>query len=389
MFYLFRINNYTKKIFFFSFVFFLLSNNFLFANSLSEYDKLLARGFVSYANAVDRTASAVVSIQTSQDIPLSTHPMFNDPIFRFFFGESPENDEGKNGSQKQLHGLGSGVIVDEKGYILTNNHVIKDSNAIVIKLSDGRTSEAEIIGNDTKTDLAILKIVEKDLLKNLPVISLGTSDKLRVGDVVLAIGNPFGFDNTVTQGIISALGSISARSNEQQITFGGWLDNLIQTDAAINPGNSGGALIDVFGNLIGINIAIVSKSGGSQGIGFAIPINLAKEIMDQLIKTGHIVRGWLGTQLNDLNKEIKEHLGYSEEYGVYIQAIVRNSPAQKSGFLPGDIIIKINDIYVKNVNDAIKLVGSLKPNNIYTVEVFRKFRFLVFSVLIEQAPKEH
>ena len=348
-------------------------------------------GIVSYANAVEKTAPAVVSIQTTQEIPLSIHPMFNDPIFRFFFGGEPqENEDNKNlPQQKQLQqGLGSGVIVDERGYILTNNHVIKDASSISVKLSDGRTSEAEIVGNDSRTDLDILKIKQKELLKNLPIISLGVSDKLRVGDVVLAIGNPFGFDNTVTQGIISGLGSVSARSNEQQVSFGGWLDNLIQTDAAINPGNSGGALIDVYGNLIGINIAIISRSGGSQGIGFAIPINLAKDIMEQLIKTGHIIRGWLGTQLNDLNKEIREHLGFNEESGVYIQAVVRNSPAQKAGFLPGDIIVKINGIDVKSVNEAVKLVGSLQPNKNYTVEIFRKFRFLSFSVLVGQAPRE-
>ncbi len=374
----------TKDILFFLFLFF-FSFSVVFAN-----DDNLKSGFVSYSSAVEKAAPAVVSIQTTQEIPLNTHPMFNDPIFRFFFGESQDNDEHKNlPQQKQLQqGLGSGVIIDKKGYILTNNHVTKDATSIIIKLADGRTSEAEIVGNDSKTDLAILKIKQKELLKDLPIISIGTSDKLKVGDVVLAIGNPFGFDNTVTQGIISGLGSVSARSNEQQVSFGGWLDNLIQTDAAINPGNSGGALIDVYGNLIGINIAIISRSGGSQGIGFAIPINLAKEIMEQLIKTGHIIRGWLGTQLNDISKEIREHFGYTEKYGVYVQGVVRDSPAQKSGILPGDIILKIDNIEVKNVNEAVKLVGSLKPDKMYNIEVFRKFRYLVFSVLIGQLPKD-
>jgi Do/DeqQ family serine protease len=311
------------------------------------------RGIISYANAVEKAVPAVVSIQTTQEVPLNTHPLFNDPIFRFFFGDSIDGDEQRPvPQQKQLQqGLGSGVIVDKRGYVLTNNHVIKDANSIVVKLSNGSTSEADIVGSDSRTDLAILKIKQKDLLKNIPVIFLGNSDKIRVGDVVLAIGNPFGFDNTVTQGIVSGLGSVSARSNEQQVSFGGWLDNLIQTDAAINPGNSGGALIDVYGNLIGINIAIISRSGGSQGIGFAIPINLAKDIMEQLIKTGHIVRGWLGTQLNDINKEIRDHLGFNEENGVYVQAVVRGSPAQKSGIMPGDIIVKINNIDIKSVND--------------------------------------
>jgi len=387
MLYLFKLER--KYLYFLVLSFILWNLNFV--NPCYANNELnINRGIVSYANAVDKTAPAVVSIQTTQEIPLNIHPMFNDPIFKFFFGESQEHEDNKNlPQQKQLQqGLGSGVIVDERGYILTNNHVIKDASSIIVKLSDGRTSEAEIIGNDSRTDLAILKIKQRELLKNLPIISLGVSDKLRVGDVVLAIGNPFGFDNTVTQGIISGLGSVSARSNEQQVSFGGWLDNLIQTDAAINPGNSGGALIDVYGNLIGINIAIISRSGGSQGIGFAIPINLAKDIMEQLIKTGHIVRGWLGTQLNDLNKEIREHLGFNDENGVYVQAIVRNSPAQKAGFLPGDVIVKINNIEVKSVNEAVKIVGSLQPNKSYTVEIFRKFKFLSFSVLVGQAPKE-
>ncbi|HFL8824315.1 MAG TPA: trypsin-like peptidase domain-containing protein [Candidatus Azoamicus sp. OHIO1] len=392
MFHLFKINRLCKFIYlnfviFLSFTFF---SYFAICVDLKSSDDF-SKGIVSYADAVDKAAPAVVSIQTTQEIPLNTHPMFNDPIFRFFFGESQEHDDHRSlPQQKQLQqGLGSGVIIDKRGYILTNNHVIKDANSIVIKLSDGRTSEAEIIGNDSRTDLAILKIKQKDLLNNIPIISIGTSDKLRVGDVVLAIGNPFGFDNTVTQGIISGLGSVSARSNEQQVSFGGWLDNLIQTDAAINPGNSGGALIDVYGNLIGINIAIISRSGGSQGIGFAIPINLAKDIMEQLIKVGHIVRGWLGTQLSDISKDIREHLGFNESYGVYVQGIVRDSPAQKAGILPGDIIVKINNTDVKTVNEAVKLVGSLQPNRSYIIEVFRKFKFLSFSVLIGQVPKEH
>lgn len=360
--------------------------NFLYADDLNKSYE--AVGIVSYANAVDKAVPAVVSIQTTQEIPINNHPMFNDPIFRFFFGDSLDSDDLKPEHKQLQQGLGSGVIIDNTGYVLTNNHVIKDANQIVVKLYNGKLCDADIVGTDSRTDLAILKLKQSDFLKDIPAIHLGDSDTLRVGDVVLAIGNPFGFDSTVTQGIISGLGSISARSNEQQVSFGGWLDNLIQTDAAINPGNSGGALIDVFGNLIGINIAIISRSGGSQGIGFAIPINLAKDIMEQLIKSGYIVRGWLGTQLSDITIEIREHLGFNEDYGVYVQAVVRNSPAHKDGILPGDIIVRINDVDVKSVNDAVKLVGSLQPNKHYPIEVFRKFRFLTFSVLIGQIPKE-
>lgn len=373
----------------YSYLFFVLFFNFSYSDELKKIDELDIMGVVSYSKAVEKAAPAVVSIQTSQDIPLNSHPMFADPIFRFFFGEPKEGDDKPNPNQRKLQqGLGSGVIIDERGYVLTNNHVIKDATSITVKLYNGTSIEAEIIGTDHKTDLAILKLRSKDVL-DIPVIKLGNSDKLKVGDVVLAIGNPFGFDNTVTQGIISALGSISARSNDQYYSLGGWLDTLIQTDAAINPGNSGGALIDVYGNLIGINMAIITRSGGSQGIGFAIPINLAKDIMDQLIKTGYIVRGWLGAQLTEVSKELREHLGFNENCGVYVQAVIRNSPAHKAGILAGDIILKVNNFEVRSVNEAIKLVGSLQPNKHYSIEVFRKFRFLSFYVLIGQVPKEH
>ncbi len=380
--------NKINVFFLFFCILFLTFNEISYSNNIEKHE--IMQGFISYSSAVERSAPAVVSIQTTQEIIINTNPMFNDPVFKFFFGDPFDNDE-KNFVPQQKHlqqGLGSGVVIDKKGYILTNHHVIKDANSITIKMPNGKTSDAELLGFDSRTDLAILKIKENNLLEDLPVILIGDSDKLKVGDVVLAIGNPFGFDNTVTQGIISALGSISARSSETQVTFGGWLDNLIQTDAAINPGNSGGALIDVYGNLIGINIAIISRSGGSQGIGFAIPINFAKDIMYQLINTGYIIRGWLGTQLNDLTKDMRDHLGFNEDTGVYVQAIVKQSPAQKAGILPGDIIIKIDNIEVKNVNEAVKLVGSLNPNKSYTVEIFRRFKILTFSVLIGQLPKD-
>jgi TatA/E family protein of Tat protein translocase len=284
-------------------------------------------------------------------------------------------------------GLGSGVIVDKRGYVLTNNHVIKDATFITIKFANGVTSVADLIGRDSKTDLAILKIRNEELLYNISVISLGDSESLRVGDVVLAIGNPFGFDNTVTQGIVSALGSLSARSYEQQISLGSWLDNLIQTDAAINPGNSGGALIDVEGNLVGINVAIISRSGGSQGIGFAIPINLAKIIMDQLINTGHIIRGWIGVQLIEMSYDLKHYLGFDENFGVYVQGVMKHGPAHEAGILSGDVIVKINEVSVKSVSDAIKLVCALIPDKEYDVEIFRRFNFIKLSILVGQTPK--
>ena len=369
------------------FLFVFISKAYSSFNNQNFYE---LQSIVSYSNAVKKAAPSVVSVQTTHEMPLCAHPMFNDPIFNFFFGENLDECDKKLLAKKKrlLQGLGSGVIIDQKGYVITNNHVIKDSKEIFVKLPCGIVSKTEILCTDIRTDLAILQIKNEDVLGNLPVIEMGDSDNVDVGDIVLAIGNPFGFDNTVTQGIISGLGSVAARCNEQYVNFGSWLDNLIQTDAAINPGNSGGALIDMQGRLIGINLAIVSRSGGSQGIGFAIPINLAKHIMKQLIGRGYIVRGWLGAELNDINEALRAHLGFNEEYGVYVKNVIKNSPAQKNGILPGDIIVKINDINIKSVGKAINIVGLLEPNNMCSIEIFRKFKFITFSMLIDQLPQD-
>ncbi len=332
----------------------------------------------------------MVSIQTQQEIPISNHPLSNDPMFRFFFGDGDLDEEDYSPQQRQLQqGLGSGVIIDKKGFIVTNNHVIKDATSIIIKFSNGETTEADILGTDSKTDLALLKIKDEKIINKIKTISLGNSESLKVGDVVLAIGNPFGFDNTVTQGIVSGLGSLSKRSSEQpMVGIGiGLLDNLIQTDAAINPGNSGGALIDVYGNLVGINVAIITRSGGSQGIGFAIPINLVKEIMDELIDKGHIKRGWLGVQLIETSKEIKDFLGFDEKYGIYVQSVLKNGPAGEAGIKAGDIITKINNEIVYSVNETVNLVNNLEPGKEYIIEVFRKFRLIKYNVKIGQVPK--
>lgn len=337
---------------------------------------------ISYADAVIKAAPGVVSIQTTKEIPLAQNPLMQDPFFRFFFGDQGMG-QGMVPEDRIQQGLGSGVIIDPRGYVVTNNHVIRDTDTVKVKLSDGRTSEAKIIGVDSNTDLAVLKID----LKDLPAVTLGTSSDLRVGDIALAIGNPFGLDRTVTQGIISATGSLSERSKDKSPVFAGYLDNLIQTDAAINPGNSGGALIDSNGDVIGINMAILSRSGGSQGIGFAIPIDLAKNIVKQLIDNGEIIRGWIGIHLGEISEEIKKYLNYDKDEGVYVQATVNNSPAQKAGILPGDIITKINGTAIKNMDQTLRLVGDLKPNNSYPIEVFRRGETLNFSVLIKQRPK--
>lgn len=335
---------------------------------------------LSYADAVGKAAPAVVSIQTTKEIPIELNPMMQDPFFRFFFGDQGLGKDFPKGEQIQ-HGLGSGVIVDERGYVLTNNHVIMGANSVIVKLADGRSAEAKLIGTDNRTDLAVLKIT----LDKLPVIKMGNSSTLKVGDILLAIGNPFGLERTVTQGIVSATGSIRARSADQS-TFGGLLDNLIQTDAAINPGNSGGALVDSNGELVGINMAIVSRSGGSQGIGFAIPIDLSKSIMKELIETGHIVRGWVGMYLDNISEDMRKSLNYKDKTGVYVQATINNSPAQKAGILPGDIITKINNTAIKDRDQAIQIVSTLKPGQSYSVEVFRRGNYATFSVTAVQVP---
>lgn len=341
---------------------------------------------ISYADSVAQAAPAVVSIKTTKEIPIEENPLMQDPVFRYFFGD-PRGDfghPGQGGNQGQGHGqggqnelppdvqqgLGSGVIVSDKGYILTNNHVIKGADTINVSLPDGRTAIAKIIGTDSDTDLAVLKIE----LEKLPVIPLGSSKELRAGDVVLAIGNPFGLDKTVTLGIISA--------TERTGTEIGIIGNLIQTDAAINPGNSGGALIDAYGRLIGINTAIFSRSGGNQGIGFAIPIDEALNILNQLIKTGHIIRGYMGVMLAPLTQEIKDNIGYKELTGAYVRAVMRDSPAQKAGIHPGDVIVKIDNKVVKDNSSGLQITTELTPGKNYPIEVFRRGDYLTFSVTL-------
>lgn len=341
---------------------------------------------VSYADAVTAAAPAVVSIQTTKEIPMELNPLYQDPFFRHFFGDPRENYEGggSGGSEvpkEMQQGLGSGVIVSDKGYILTNNHVIREVDTMVITLSDGRTADAKVVGTDPDTDIAVLKI---DLDK-LPVIPMGTSKNLRAGDVVLAIGNPFGLSKTVTQGIISSMDRTGAEL--------GLLENLIQTDAAINPGNSGGALINAYGQLIGINVAIFTRSGGYQGIGFALPIDQAVEVMNQLIEGKKISRGFLGVSMQALNKEIRDYIGYKDANGVYVRAIVRGSPAQKAGLLPGDVIVKINNEDVKDDRAALTMVSRLTPGKGYSFEIFRKGDYLTFTIVVGErkappAPKQ-
>jgi serine protease DegQ len=307
-----------------------------------------------FASAAKVASAAVVSINTSK--AAAKNPHAEDPWFKFFFGDqSPNEPQG---------GLGSGVIISASGYILTNNHVVEGADEIEVILNDTRKAKAQVIGTDPDTDLAILKI---DLDK-LPVIVLGNSDALQVGDPVLAIGNPFGVGQTVTGGIVSALGRNQLGIN----TF----ENFIQTDAAINPGNSGGALVDVNGNLMGINTAIYSRSGGSMGIGFAIPVSTAKQVLDGIVKDGQVTRGWIGVEPQDLNPELAETFGLkpaaAADGGVIITGVLQNGPAAQAGIQPGDVITAVNGKGVRNVSQLLTAVAALKPGTPAPLTVLRK-----------------
>lgn len=316
--------------------------------------------------AAQKASAAVVSINTSK--AARRGPNSNDPWFRFFYGDQGGEPQG---------GLGSGVIVSASGYILTNNHVIEEADEIEVILNDSRRAKAKVIGTDPDSDLAVLKI---DLDK-LPVIVLGSSDNLQVGDQVLAIGNPFGVGQTVTSGIVSALGRNQLGIN----TF----ENFIQTDAAINPGNSGGALVDTNGNLLGINTAIYSRSGGSMGIGFAIPVATAKQVLEGLVRDGQVTRGWIGVEPNDLTPELAETFGVKSMEGVIITGILNNGPAAKAGLLPGDVIRSIEDKPVADVARLLTMVSSLKPGSPakFTVERKNKRLEIVVTPGVRPRPK--
>lgn len=322
----------------------------------------------SYHDAVKQAVPAVVNIFTSKKIP--QHPFMEDPFFRRFFGERFENE-----NESRSSSLGSGVIVSSEGYILTNHHVVESADEIEVALSDGRQMKAKIVGTDPETDLAVLKVNEK----NLPVIVFGQAEKAQVGDVVLAIGNPFGVGQTVTMGIVSALG----RSHLGINTF----ENFIQTDAAINPGNSGGALVDAQGHLIGVNSAIYSRTGGSLGIGFAIPASLAKQVMEQIVKNGYVVRGWIGIEAHDITKEVAKTFNLKRDKGVLISGVLRGGPAEQAGIRAGDILIAINDKEIKDSSSMLNLIAGLSPGQQAKLSVEREVGVADITVAIGTRPK--
>ncbi|MGK5017808.1 MULTISPECIES: Do family serine endopeptidase [unclassified Janthinobacterium] len=325
----------------------------------------------SYRDAAARAMPAVVNILTLQVPKRGAHPLARDPFFKRFFGERDPDGED---DEDLKNSLGSGVIVSHEGYVLTNNHVVEGADEIEVVLTDGRKAPAKVVGLDPETDLAVIKI---DLDK-LPVIVLGQSELARVGDVVLAIGNPFGVGQTVTMGIISALG----RNNLHINSF----ENFIQTDAAINFGNSGGALVDTRGNLIGINTAIYSQSGGSVGIGFAIPVSTAKTVMEAIIKDGHVVRGWIGVETQDITPELAQSFNLQRSSGAIIAGVVRNGPADKAGIVPGDILLTVEGKPVADTTEMLNLIAQLPPGGKAKMTVLRKNREAALDVMVGKRP---
>jgi serine protease DegQ len=321
----------------------------------------------SYREAAGRAMPAVVNILTSKALR-DTHPLLKDPFFKRFFGDKLP--------QEQMASLGSGVIVSADGYILTNYHVVEGADEIEVGLADGRKAAASIVGTDPETDLAVIRIKTD----KLPVIVLGDPNEARVGDVVLAIGNPFGVGQTVTLGIISALGRNNLHINH--------FENFIQTDAAINFGNSGGALVDTRGNLLGINSAIYSQTGGSVGIGFAIPVSTAKNVLDSIVKHGQVVRGWIGIESQDITPELADSFGLARDSGAIIAGVVRGGPADRAGMRPGDILLSVDGKKVGSTNDMLNLIADLPPGGKAKMTVMRKSRQATLDVTVGRRPRQ-
>ncbi len=321
----------------------------------------------SLAAAAKRAMPSVVNVYTSKEVR-QRRPLMDDPVMRRFFPGLGEQET------RRANSLGSGVIVSSEGYVLTNNHMIEGADNIQIVLSDGRRLRARVRGSDPDSDLAVLKADVSDL----PAITFGTLDSVQVGDTVLAIGSPFGFGNTVTHGIISALG----RNLEMNL-----FEDFIQTDAAVNPGNSGGALVDSGGNLIGINSAIFSQSGGSQGIGFAIPVSLAKSVLEQIIRDGEVTRGWLGVEPQELTPELATALTLPSGEGVLIRGVVKSGPADRGGMLARDVVQEIDGKPTHDVTALLSQIAALTPGSLAKLRVLRERKSLDLEVTVGKRPK--
>ena len=329
-----------------------------------------ARPISSYADAAAKSLPSVVNIFTSKQVRAQRNPLMDDPFFRRFFGDRLATDN----HPQRVSNLGSGVIVSDDGFILTNHHVVEAADEIQVSLPNGKTMNAEVVGTDPETDLAVLKVKHS----RLPAITFAKSDSQRVGDVVLAIGNPFGVGQTITMGIISALG----RSHLGINTF----ENYIQTDAAINPGNSGGALVDGAGNLVGVNTAIFSRSGGNLGIGFAIPISIVRQVMQEIISHGAVTRGWVGIEVQEISPEIAESFALKSTAGALIAGVLRNGPADRAGIRPGDALIAVGGKPVTDSSSLLNLIAALPPGKVVQLRLMRDQTEMLLMVTIEKRP---
>ncbi|HRQ56446.1 MAG TPA: trypsin-like peptidase domain-containing protein [Azoarcus taiwanensis] len=334
----------------------------------SDAERVVPPG--SYSVAAGRSMPAVVHILTSRNASSARNPLADDPFYRHFFGD-------RDPPRQSPTGQGSGVIVSKEGYILTNNHVVETADGIEVSLNDGRRFPAELIGRDPETDLAVLRIADAG---DLPAIAFSAPDSLEVGDVVLAIGNPFGVGQTVTMGIVSALG----RTRLGISTF----ENYIQTDAAINPGNSGGALVDASGDLVGINTAIYSRSGGSLGIGFAIPVSLARDVLQQIVANGEVTRGWVGVEIRELVRDLDAPAGGQMTSGAMIAGVLRGSPAERAGLRPGDILVAMDDQDVRGAREMLEMVAARTPGDTSRFRVRRNASELELDVRIGRRPTQ-
>lgn len=327
------------------------------------------RSVGSYSEAAQAAIPAVVNIFTSKEVKVPQHPFMNDPLFRHFFGAD------ERGATRRTNSLGSGVVVSPQGYILTNYHVIESADEIEVLLTDKRRARARIVGGDPETDLAVIKLD----LPDVPAIVFGRPEAAKVGDVVLAIGNPLGVGQTVTLGIVSALG-------RSQLGIAQY-ENFIQTDAAINPGNSGGALVDSQGRLLGINTAIFSRTGTSAGIGFAIPANMAREVMEQIIANGAVTRGFLGIEPQEITPELAESFKLPRDQGVLISGIVRGGPADRGGVRPGDVLMELGGNPVRDPPAMMNQIAALKPGDGVKAKVMRQGQVAEFNLTVAKRPR--
>ena len=324
----------------------------------------------SFAAAAAKSRPSVVNVFTSKQVRVARSPFMDDPVFRRFFGERLKQDN----RPQRVSNLGSGVIVSQDGYILTNHHVVEAADEIQVALADGTTMDAKVVGTDPETDLAVLKVEHKAL----HAMAFAKPESLQVGDVVLAIGNPFGVGQTVTMGIVSALG----RSHLDINTF----ENYIQTDAAINPGNSGGALVDSSGNLVGVNTAIFSRTGGNLGIGFAIPVSIVRQVMGQIIQHGTVTRGWVGIEVQEITPEIAESFGLKSTEGALIAGVLRGGPADKGGILPGDVLVAVDGKRVTDSTSLLGLIAALPPGKQAQLDLVRDQKSIQTTVNIDKRP---